>query len=72
MNQELIKAIYSIRDNANVLQKEVDAIEKIRQLTPGEKEMAFRLGNGLRGWRGFNLGELAVAAGITNFLINKY
>ena len=64
MNEQLIKAIYEVRDDAAALQKKVDTIEDRSLLTPGQKEMAFRLSNGLRGWRGFNLGELASAAGI--------
>jgi len=71
MSQELIKAIYDIRDESDSLQKKVDAISQIHGMTEGETEMAFRLGNSLHGWRGFHLGALAQAAGITNFLVNK-
>jgi len=67
MNQKLIKAIYSVRDKAAALQKEVDAIENLRNLTTGERQMAKEAGNSLRGFRGFMLGSLANAAGIKKF-----
>ena len=67
MNQELIDAIYGVRDKAAELQKEVDAIEDLPRLTPGERQMAKEAGNSLRGFRGFALGTLANAAGIERF-----
>ena len=64
MSQELRKAIYEIRDDAAALQKKVDAIEKLRNLSLSEIQMAREAGNTLRGFRGFALGSLASAAGI--------
>ena len=72
MNQELIKAIYEVRDDAADLQAKVDAIERIPNLTDGEFQMAREAGNNLRGFRGFALCTLASAAGINNFLVEKY
>ena len=67
MNQKLINTINDIRDDAADLQAKVDAIERIPNLTAGEKQMAKEAGNNLRGFRGFALSALASAAGIEKF-----
>jgi len=67
MNQKLINAINRVRDKAAELQKDIDVIDEIRDLTPGERQMAKEAGNSMRGFRAFALNTLANAAGIENF-----
>jgi len=67
MSQEIKKRLCEIYDKLAEVQEKIDSIKKLRDLTPGEKQKVFELGNSLRGVSGFGLGELAIAAGIEKF-----